>query len=72
MVHDLASARELVELDPRGRSAVTSIERPIVLGPARVELEGVAPENRDYGVMLPYTPLAARALRARSAATCWS
>ena len=33
------------------------MQRPIVLAPAKVELEGVAPENRDYGVMLPYTPL---------------
>ncbi|MBC5816629.1 MAG: Sua5/YciO/YrdC/YwlC family protein, partial [Candidatus Eremiobacteraeota bacterium] len=33
-----------------------SLERPIVLAPARVELEGVAPENREIGIMLPYTP----------------
>jgi hydrogenase maturation protein HypF len=28
-----------------------------VLAPARADLPGVAPENRDLGVMLPYTPL---------------
>jgi hydrogenase maturation protein HypF len=28
-----------------------------VLAPARVDLPGVAPENRDLGVMLPYAPL---------------
>ena len=36
---------------------MTSVERPIVLAPARCDLAGVAPENRDLGVMLPYTPL---------------
>jgi hydrogenase maturation protein HypF len=28
-----------------------------VLAPARIELSGVAPENNELGVMLPYTPL---------------
>ena len=28
-----------------------------MLGPARVELNGVAPQNIEFGVMLPYTPL---------------
>ena len=31
--------------------------RPIVLAPAKVELPGVAPDNDELGVMLPYTPL---------------
>ncbi len=31
--------------------------RPIVLAKAKVEFAGVAPENDELGVMLPYTPL---------------
>jgi len=36
---------------------LTSVARPIVLARAKVELAGVAPDNRELGVMLPYTPL---------------
>ena len=36
---------------------LTSAARPIVLAPARAELAGVAPDNDELGVMLPYTPL---------------
>ncbi len=57
MVRDPATARGLVELDPEAEGLLGSVARPIVLAPARVGLEGVAPENRDLGLMLPYTPL---------------
>jgi hydrogenase maturation protein HypF len=57
MARDLEVARGLVELSPAAEALLTSSARPIVLAPARQELEGVAPENRDLGVMLPYTPL---------------
>jgi hydrogenase maturation protein HypF len=57
MARDLATARMLVDLDLESEALLTSIERPIVLAPARCDLPGVAPENRDLGVMLPYTPL---------------
>jgi len=57
MVNDLAAARRLVSLDADSEMLLTSIARPIVLAPGRVELAGVAPENRELGVMLPYTPL---------------
>ncbi len=57
MVRDLAAARELVELTPEGESLLSSVARPIVLAAAKVELSEVAPENRELGVMLPYTPL---------------
>jgi hydrogenase maturation protein HypF len=57
MVRDLAGARTLVELDADAERLLRSIERPIVLAPARSELAGVAPNNRDLGVMLPYTPV---------------
>src|SRR5580692_1240522 len=36
---------------------LNSVARPIVLAPARIELSGVAPENSELGLMLPYTPL---------------
>ena len=57
MARDLAVARSLVELSPEAEALMTSIARPIVLAPAKLSLSGVAPENRDLGVMLPYTPL---------------
>ena len=56
-VRDLAAARDLVELTPEGESLLSSVARPIVLAAAKVELPEVAPENRELGVMLPYTPL---------------
>ena len=57
MARDLETARMLVDLSPAHESLLQSVQRPIVLAPARVTLDGVAPENADYGVMLPYTPL---------------
>lgn len=57
MAKDVETARQLVRLTPEAETLLTSLGRPIVLAPARIELEGVAPENRDLGVMLPYTPL---------------
>jgi hydrogenase maturation protein HypF len=57
MAANLAIARTLVELDAEAESALTSIERPIVLAPAKRSFEGVAPENSDLGVMLAYTPV---------------
>ena len=57
MARDLAVARGLIDLSPEAEALLTGAERPIVLAPARVELPGVAPDNRDLGVMLPYAPL---------------
>ncbi len=57
MVRDLDEARKLVELSPASETLLISTARPIVLAPAKVELCGVAPQNRELGVMLPYTPL---------------
>src|SRR3954467_5185545 len=57
MAKDLDAARRLVELSPDAESMLTSLQRPVVLAPAREELPGVAPENGDLGVMLPYAPL---------------
>jgi hydrogenase maturation protein HypF len=57
MVKDLGVARTLVELSLEAETLLTSVARPIVLAPARVVLDGVAPDNNELGVMLPYTPL---------------
>ena len=57
MARDLDEARRLVELSSNSEALLTSIARPIVLAPAKAELTGVAPQNNELGVMLPYTPL---------------
>jgi hydrogenase maturation protein HypF len=57
MARDLEVARSTVELSPEAIELLQSVARPIVLGRALVSLPGVAPDNRDYGVMLPYAPL---------------
>jgi hydrogenase maturation protein HypF len=57
MTRDVEAARQLVFLTSETETLLTSSARPIVLARARLELEGVSPDNRDLGVMLPYTPL---------------
>jgi hydrogenase maturation protein HypF len=57
MARDLDEAHRLVELSLDSAALLTSSARPIVLAPARVDLIGVAPQNNELGVMLPYTPL---------------
>ena len=57
MAKDLETARRLIDLDTHVESLLTSVARPIVLAPAKVDLIDVAPDNRELGVMLPYTPL---------------
>jgi hydrogenase maturation protein HypF len=57
MARDLDVARSLIELSPDAEALLSSVARPIVLAPARAKLEGVAPENSELGLMLPYTPL---------------
>jgi len=57
MAKDVEAARRLVALTPDTATLLTSSARPIVIAPARFELDGVAPDNHDLGVMLPYTPL---------------
>jgi hydrogenase maturation protein HypF len=57
MARDVETARALVELDGEAEALLASVARPIVLAPARRTLDGVAPDNRELGVMLPYTPL---------------
>jgi hydrogenase maturation protein HypF len=57
MTKDVAVANRLVVLSAEAEALLISPAGPIVLAPARLELEGVAPDNHDLGVMLPYTPL---------------
>jgi hydrogenase maturation protein HypF len=57
MARDASTARSLVQLGAEAHDVLLSIERPIVLAPKLVEFAGVAPGNRDLGVMLPYTPV---------------
>ena len=57
MVRNLDLARSYIELSAESEALLCSVARPIVLAPAKVELEGVAPDNRELGLMLPYTPL---------------
>ncbi len=60
MVPDLATARDLCQVDELAESLLTSARRPIVLLPRRPGgqvADAVAPGNRQLGLMLPYTPL---------------
>ena len=57
MVASLAQARNLGVLCAQAERLLTSIEHPIVLVRSRVDLAGVAPGNRELGIMLPYAPL---------------
>jgi hydrogenase maturation protein HypF len=57
MARDLDVAHSLVDLSPEAEALLISLERPVVLAPAKECLEGVAPGNDDLGVMLPYAPL---------------
>jgi hydrogenase maturation protein HypF len=57
MAKNLEVVRGLVDLTAEAETLLTSVARPIVLAPAKVEFPGVSPENDELGVMLPYTPL---------------
>jgi hydrogenase maturation protein HypF len=60
MVGDLPAAERIVDLGAAARALLTSVERPIVIAPARAGTgiaPDVAPRNPMLGVMLPYTPL---------------
>jgi hydrogenase maturation protein HypF len=57
MACDSQVARDLAIFSPDAEGLLTSAARPIVLAEARTALEGIAPESRDLGIMLPYAPL---------------
>jgi hydrogenase maturation protein HypF len=57
MVRNLDVARAVVDLGSESETLLCSTTRPVVLCPARILFEGVAPETNELGIMLPYTPL---------------
>ena len=57
MAKNIEVARSVADLSPEAEALMKSVARPIVLAQAKVDLPGVAPENDELGVMLPYTPL---------------
>jgi hydrogenase maturation protein HypF len=57
MVKDFATAETLAHISTEAAMLMQSAARPITLVPAKVELAGVAPDNREIGAMLPYSPL---------------
>jgi hydrogenase maturation protein HypF len=57
MARNKRTARALVELDANAHALLASPTRPILLAAARRTLAGVAPDNRELGVTLPYAPL---------------
>ncbi|MEJ2519217.1 MAG: carbamoyltransferase HypF [Desulfuromonadales bacterium] len=60
MVKDLAAARELAFVNDLEARLLSGVERPIVLVKKRSGhglAAGLAPNNRNFGIMLPYTPL---------------
>jgi hydrogenase maturation protein HypF len=57
MVRDLEGARSLAELSAESEKLLTSVARPIVLAPGKINLPGIAPGNTELGLMLPYTPV---------------
>ncbi len=57
LARDIAVAEALIVLDDVSRALLTSTARPIVLASSRANMEGVAPDNCELGVMLPYAPL---------------
>jgi hydrogenase maturation protein HypF len=57
MAKNLEVANQLIWVSAETEELLTSAARPIVIAPAKTNLAGVAPDNHELGVMLPYTPL---------------
>ncbi len=60
MAADMATVRRFARIGEEESAVLTSIQRPIVLlnkRPNGYLAPGVAPCSREFGVMLPYTPL---------------
>jgi len=57
MVRNVELARIFVELSTDAEALLTSVARPILLAPAKLDLDGIAPGNNELGIMLPYAPL---------------
>lgn len=57
MCRDLNAAKALCELSPEEEALLTSWRRPIVLLRKKAAAPDGISDNRDLGLMLPYTPL---------------
>lgn len=57
MCGSVEAVRTLCELSPEEEEQLTSYRRPIVLLRKKAGTSALLSENRDLGVMLPYTPL---------------
>ncbi len=57
MARNIDVARAFADLSPEAEALLTSLARPIVLVPAKIQLAEVAPGNHELGMMLPYAPL---------------
>jgi hydrogenase maturation protein HypF len=57
MARTLDVARGIAELTAESEKLLLSPAHPIVLARKMSELPGVAPDQKEYGVMLPYAPL---------------
>jgi hydrogenase maturation protein HypF len=57
MVRNRETARSVIELSTPAEELLCSPARPIVVAAALLDLPGVAPDNHELGVMLPYAPL---------------
>src|SRR5665213_2642284 len=57
MAKNAEVARTVALLGAEDEALLESVARPIVIVPAVAELPGIAPDNHDVGLMLPYTPL---------------
>jgi hydrogenase maturation protein HypF len=57
MAKSVGVAHSLVDLSEDEERLLASVARPIILARAKECLQGVAPNNNELGVMLPYTPL---------------
>jgi hydrogenase maturation protein HypF len=57
MAKNPEAARNLIRVSAETEALLSSAARPIVIAPAKISLPGVAPDNHELGVMLPYTPL---------------
>lgn len=57
MVADMQTARRTVSLSPEAEELLSAVARPVLVAPALVVLDDVAPGTSELGVMLPYAPL---------------
>ena len=57
MAKNLEVTRNLIEVSAETEALLTSAARPIVIASAKLQLDSVAPDNLELGVMLPYAPL---------------